>query len=131
MGTIWIVTSGDYDDCCIMAVFSNRELAMAYLTSRGDGEVDSPHIMEWDVDRPEFLAGRPITEYTCCVRTVDGHITGESSRERWTGEHRTGWAQQISGHIEGVSYDSAAEARQLADSAWRLVAETTPRPPVP
>lgn len=62
MGVIYIVTSGDYSEYRIDAVFSTEELARQYINRRKEEEISwyDGSIEPWDIDSsdPEWLEGK-------------------------------------------------------------------------
>ena len=51
---IYIVTSGEYSNYAIDAIFSTEELAKKYIDDNPD-EWQEQRIEEWEIDKPENI----------------------------------------------------------------------------
>lgn len=63
MSTLYVVTSGEYSDYGIEAIFSTRELAQSYIDATTSGDRWSqPGIEEWELDpgADDLRAGRKL-----------------------------------------------------------------------
>jgi hypothetical protein len=119
--TVYLVTSGEYSDYHIDAVFSTRELAETYIeASKGMPYADYPQIEEWAVNAE---AGKVAREaWTANILLDTGEIRGEA-REKLLARPR---ARKVEGRLypwnpgisptsyTALSLVSAAHARKLA-----------------
>ena len=97
MSTIYIVTSGEYEDYSVEAPFSTREKAQAYI-DRFKEHLTEPEIEEYTID-PEWLDGATNWQV---IMTVDGQTVvaqqhagvphGGHGRPFDIGEPNIGWA---------------------------------------
>jgi hypothetical protein len=119
MKTIFIVTSGEYSDYCIEAVFSRESDAKKYAREKNRVKyTDACQIEPWSVD--ERAGWVPRTEYICRIGLETGDILNETE---WSatmapkGKRSGGPAMLSSDSASVTSYVSPDHARKLAVEA--------------
>lgn len=66
---IYVVTSGEYSDYCIEAVFTDKEKAKLYCAAHEKYTADYPRIEEYDTEDDAITGGAPVRRY-CEVKVV-------------------------------------------------------------
>lgn len=74
MNTVYVVTSGEYSDYSIEAIYEDRETADAHVTRLGDA-TGYRSVEEWEVKPKGDTSYRHITDYSVALGvTEDGKI---------------------------------------------------------
>ncbi len=122
MDKVWIVTSGEYSDYGIEAVFSSEEEADRFI--KGQKYSDRFESVEWSLMNLDEYEVK--TVYSCSITLRSGEIYDHDDRDEWiqknkrsqvekydasteNAERRSGWK-----HLGAVSYVSRDHAHKLA-----------------
>lgn len=76
---VYIVTSGEYSDYHIAAVFDNKEQAELYCAVH-ERKLDRPYIEEWDTDEVKLESCVPVKKLWIAYIRIDGSVSYISSR---------------------------------------------------
>lgn len=91
--TVYVVTSGEYSDYSICAIFSTKELAQAHV-DKGGGDT----IEEYELDVDKDLVKR--TKYVSVVRLLDGKV-----KQSWNNDELTQPGQEADNPNHTLRFD--------------------------
>lgn len=129
MDIVFIVTSGDYSDYQIEAVFSTREKAEAYINAKGTD-------YDWEVN--EYELDLESTEchdamYNLTIDVVTGNVSVNGRKEQGTGWCKFDIARKDCFLYDGsknvrmwLSSDSLERVKKVASERWMQIKALQP-----
>lgn len=141
MSIVYIVTSGSYSDYGIVAVFSTKEKAEAFIEQRRQTECydhDDNEIEEWTLDEESGKVARAL--FSCFLQAESGDVVHEQGRTELAPPTARGMGTTImdcfykdrgvfKNVIKAESYVSAEHAKKLAVEARQQLRAGMPRSP--
>lgn len=109
--TVYVVTSGEYSDYHIDAIFSTMEQAELYCAVH-ERKLDNPYIEEWETDVVKMESCVPVKKLWMAYIGIDGavshlrsQLTIESKKQVEPFDKRIGWSSCRAGYSVLVTLD--------------------------
>ena len=122
MQTIYVVTSGQYSDYGIEAIFSNKENAERYSKEYNKTTTDSDmsELEEWVMDDPENDELVSKTVWIISIRKDDGRIDCKPYETKiLTNKNKKSLAYEYPNHFYIHSFISSEHATKLASEKYQ------------